>query len=495
MTSTVKRSDPGRRRGVHPRTISNRRLRWGVVAAAVLLAGCPAGDKAPDASDAEPSTTAAPTGPGAAATVGRGEGGPAGEFPPGPVPEPVDLAWLRREGDHLRAEDGRSFEVRGIDYAFNDEGFPPTVRNLTDADLDRIRGWGTTVVRIRLRDVRAGLYPSVPAEPGYLEELDRLIARINERGMYVILGSGGPYNLLTIDQHPGDPLFDSAKFLPANPAREAWMDHLDRLFDRYRDVPGIIGFDPVNEDISFPRDLHDAVYLESAHTEALARLRDDDQRHVYFQQPSGWTYQGFDVGIGHDLDDDNRFFCVKWGVTPRAEEVMARQVAWAEAAGTRLFVCEYALADVPAVGEEAELALQDEALRLIDAHAVGSTRLGYGSTITAGLIEEDGSEAFWLEGLVQPQASFVGGAVASAAWDRVARHATMILELDGSGVTEVLVPIRLYPDGFAASAAGNVVAVDPETAISGGPIRWDPATATLTLDRDTATITLEVSPR
>ncbi|CAN5494582.1 hypothetical protein BH20ACT2_BH20ACT2_16090 [soil metagenome] len=106
---------------------------------------------------------------------------------------------------------------------------------------------------------------------------------------------------------------------------------------------------------------------------------------------------------------------------------MVRHLAWADDAATPLFVCEYAPADVDGVDREALLDLQDETLRLIDDHAVGAVRLGYGSTIRSGLIEEDRSETFWLEGLVQPQATFVGGTLSAAEWDRHQRRSTIWL--------------------------------------------------------------------
>src|SRR5690554_1929878 len=63
---------------------------------------------------------------------------------------------------------------------------------------------------------------------------------------------------------------------------------MSMIFDRYKDVPGVLGFDAINEDFSFPPEVHDKLFMKEAHELLLARLRAVDSRHIYFQQPAGW---------------------------------------------------------------------------------------------------------------------------------------------------------------------------------------------------------------
>lgn len=453
------------RRGATP--VSRWRRVIGVVA---LWAVTACSGAASDGDDAAPSTVA-----------------------PAPAPSVVELPWLRRDGVFLRDDQGRAFIVRGVDYAYDDDGYPPERFELLDEDLDAIRSWGMNTIRIRVRDRRAGMYPSVPAEAGYLEGLDDLVRRVNERGMYVIIATGGPYNLLTINQHPDDPLFDSAKLLPGNPAREQWLDHLDRIFDRYRDWPGVIGFDPINEEIALPPDRLDADYMQAAHADALARLRDDDERHVYFQQPSGWNYQGRSVGVGHDLGDDNRFFCVKWAITPRAAERFVEQQRWAEAAGTPLFVCEWSLIDVTDVPEEAKLRLQREVEDLLAGGLTGAVRLGYLPNIRAGLVTEDREERFWIDEWVRPTPDWIGGDPESMAWDPASRTFTLTVLADGRSPTTIFVPARTYPDGFEVRmSTGHAVTVGGGETFDGGAVAFDPATRVLTVTPGAGRLTVVV---
>ncbi|MGH2532098.1 MAG: glycoside hydrolase family 5 protein [Thermomicrobiales bacterium] len=436
--------------------------------------------------------------------AGRSGGGAAaaprsqGEFPIGEAPAIVPMPWLRRDGRFFRAEDGRTTILRGVDYAFNSVGLVDLRFDLTNADLDRIASWGMNALRIRLRDARAGYFPSRPAEPGYLEELDRLIARANDRGLYVIVATGGPEDLLSIGKHPEDPLHDCAKFLPGNPAREHWFGYLEGIVRRYRDWPGVVGFDLINEDISYPPEIHDAVFMGPAHQEALARLRAVDDRHVYFQQPAGWDYQGHSVASGYDLGDPNRFFASKWGVRPgenvqRLEEMLG----WAVEAGTDLFLAEYNLSDRGTLEVATMEAVQREVLALLDGALISGLRLGYLPAVSGALISEAREEAFWLAEMVRPYPVWIGGVVTSLAWDFDAAKLRLELALDGRGPTELAVSIaRTYPGGFiATTAAGDRLTVsNAHDVVAAGALRWDERAGRIVLAAGKGAETLTLLP-
>lgn len=414
---------------------------------------------------------------------------------------PAALPWLRRDGRFLRAEDGRSMIVHGADYAYNTIGLAEeVVIQLTDADLDRIAGWGMNTLRIRLRDYRAGLYPGRPPEPSYLEGLDDLIRRANARGLYAIIGIAGPDDLLGIKHHPEHPLFDQARFLPDNPARTQWLAYLESIFTRYRDWPGVIGFDPINEDYAYPPEVHDQLVLEAAHRDALAALRRVSPRHIYFQQPSGWVYMNQPVAVGHDLGDPNRFFCVKWqtnqgGVSPEWQSAMLN---WAAAAGTPLFVCEYLIFDVPNASVEQMLALQRAALGFLDRELIGSVRLGYLPRIGSALITPEGEEKFWLQEFARPYPVWVGGVATALQYDFDARALRLQIERDGSGPTEIAVPLAYaYPGGFVASTSdGTTLVHDGSRVLRASGLDWrDTAGGRLIVPAGSGEQTIVIRPR
>lgn len=394
-------------------------------------------------------------------------------------PAAAALPRLRRDGNFLVDPAGRTFVARGVDYSYDTIGIIDYRVELTDADLDRFAEWGMNLLRIRLRDARAGLYaPQTPEESGYLDRLDDLIRRANARGLYVIIGMGGPDLLTGIDRHPQEPLGEVAKFFET-PRRQHWLSYLERIYRRYAGWPGVIGFDPINEDIALPPEAHDAQFMGRAHADALARLRQVSPLPVYFQQTSGWVYQGRLVGVGHSLPDQNRFFCVKWAghvqanITP--EQRFAAFLQWAQQAQAPLFVCEYLLPDRDPLTVQQKLDEQRRAQNLLDQHLIGSSRFGYEPLVLGALILESREPKFWVSEWVRPYPLFVGGRPISIDYDYGVRALTMVADLNSTGETLVHIPASTYPDGFEMNVAGLSLRVEPGGTTLSASLRWDPA--------------------
>lgn len=411
---------------------------------------------------------------------------------------PVAMSWLRSDGEVIRDEAGRTFVMRGIDYSYNTIGITDDAPfDIDGGDLDRMVAWGANVLRIRLRDVRSGLYAPQPyEEAGYLAGLDRLIHDANARGLYVILAMGGPDLLTAIDKHPVEPLGELAKFFPPmnhnrgqsiGRRQTRWLNYLGRIYTRYRDWPGLMAFDPINEEIALPRQRLDADFMADLHALALIRLRSIDSRHIYIQQTSGWVYQGFLGARGHVLDDANRLFCAKmagnmqedeFGDLIQPEERLPRLLEWAAQAGAPPLLCEYNLFDHGSqVSIPQKLNLQRRVLRVLDAHRLGSVRLGYLPLIGGALVMGDdrGREAkFWLSELIRAYPQWIGGALDAVGYDFSTRALSLAATLDGSGDTVLHVPAHPYPQGFAINASnGATLTVGADGAASGAGILWD----------------------
>ena len=427
--------------------------------------------------------------------------GGAPEFEVGEPAEIVPLPWLRQEGRHWVAEDGRTTILYGVDYLYNRPGINPRSHNLTTADFERIRSWGMNLLRIRLRASRSGWDPGAEPEAGFLENLDHVIAEANRHGIYVIIATGGPEGATHAwEGNSFTPGHEQLKFIAGTPQHEAWLDHLESIWRRYTDWPGVVGFDAINEDLSYPIGVHDRLFMGPGHEAALRVLRQriGDDRHVYFQQPSGWGYWNFPGTVGHDLGDANRHFCFKWGANnaqgaevdhdARMDE-MERQAN--EEAGAPLFICEWVLYSNANNSENQMLAIQRQAMEAMDAHLVGGARNLYGDSDLHGLLNPDGTERFWLRELIRPYPVWVGGAVTSIDWDFDARRLQLGLELDGSGDTEIFVPrTRSYAEGFTATTStGETLTVDSNGVATGTGLQWNEDGQRLVLPLSTHTST------
>jgi Cellulase (glycosyl hydrolase family 5)/Glycoside hydrolase family 5 C-terminal domain len=419
-----------------------------------------------------------------------------GEFPVKAAPAIVPLPWLRRDGALFRASDGRTTILRGVDYPYNEEPFEPPY-NLTDRDFARIASWGLNLLRIRLSGVRSGYVPDHPPEPGYLEHLDHLIADANRDGIYVLLST------VTGDvesQHLLDQTNERVKFIDGTRDHAWWMDFQAAIFRRYRDWPGVVGFDTINEDDSYPPYVADQHFIGPAHREIDAILRRSDPRHVYFQEPSGWSYWNAEywpgMMSGADLGDPNRFYCPKWKVGADPAGVLDVKDQLAVESNAPMFICEFWI-DKGTAGDYTDvMARQREALNAMDQRLLGAVRVLYGPSDGYGTFLSDGTEAPWVQEFARPYPRWAGGTITSIAFDFDARVLRTAFDLDGSGPTEIFVPQgRMYRNGFVASAStGARLVCRGSGVLEAHGLSWDAARQMLVAPAQVGRAVITVAP-
>jgi hypothetical protein len=404
-----------------------------------------------------------------------------GEFADATPPAIVPLPWLRRDGRLFRADDGRTTILRGVDWPYNAEIFEAPY-DLQEADFERMASWGINLLRVRIAGYRSGYLPGHPAEPGYWEHLDHLIAAANRHGIYVLPATvTGDLEALVVGAHAHERL----KFVEGTANRAWWLDFQAKLFERYRDWPGVVGYDTINEDNSYPPYVHDRLFMGPAHRAIDAALRRTDDRHIYFQEPSGWAYWGAEYipGMmnGVDIGDPNRFFCPKWKADGDAALDLETKGRLAQESDAPLFACEYWITKT---GDDGTVNAQQRAvLAAMDEQLVGGVRVLYGPSNGYGTQLADGSEAPWVAEFARPYPLWAGGTITSIDYDFGARELTVGFDLDGSGPSEVFVPARHYPDGFVAHSS------------NGADISWDAARQRVVLPAGTGAVTLTIAPR
>ena len=418
-----------------------------------------------------------------------------GEFAEKPPPAIVQLPWLTRDGRLFRADDGRTTLLRGVDWPYNAEIFEAPY-NLEEADFERMASWGVNLLRVRIAGYRSGYLPDHPAEPGYWEHLDHLIAAANRHGIYVMPATvTGDVEAMVVGTHAHERL----KFVAGTPNHAWWLEFQSKLFERYRDWPGVVGYDTVNEDNSYPPYIHDRVFMGPAHQAIDAELRRIDDRHIYFQEPSGWAYWGAEYipGMmnGNDIGDPNRFFCPKWKADGDAGLDLDTKGRLAEESAAPLFACEYWITKT---GDDGTVNAQQRAvLDAMDDRLVGGVRVLYGPSAGYGTQLPDGSEAPWVDEFARPYPVWAGGTIASIDYEFDARRLSVGFELDGSGPTEVYVPVaRHYRDGFVASSTAGAELVHAGDGVASATgMSWDGDRQRVVLPAHTGQVTLTVVPR
>src|SRR5205807_2520280 len=252
------------------------------------------------------------------------------------------------------------------------------------------------------------------------------------------------------------------------------------VFRRYENWPGVVGFDAINEDDSYPPFIHDRVFMGPAHRAIDAGLRNSvgDSRHIYFQEPSGWSYWGAEYwpGMmqGNDIGDPSRFYCPKWKPGGNANGDLDTKGQLAVQSNAPMFMCEMW---VDNSNPATVAAWQRDGQAAMDARLIGGVRTTYPYADGYGMLSyPDNTEVPWIKEFARPYPEWAGGTIQSVHYDYDARRLVVGFALDGSGVSEVFVGhAGTYPDGFTATTStGASLSVDG----SGGVVQasgmsWD----------------------
>jgi hypothetical protein len=287
------------------------------------------------------------------------------------------------------------------------------------------------------------------------------------------------------------------KFLPGTPNRDWWIAFEAAMFARYKNWPGVVGFDTINEDNSFPPFVHDRFMMGPAHRDILAALRSSDSRHVYFQEPSGWSYWGAEYWPGMmngvDVGDPNRFFCPKWKPGGSASQDLDTKGVLAQQSNVPMFMCEIW---IDQSDQTTLLSWQRDAANAMDARLIGGVRTTYPHAAGYGMLNPDGSEVFWIREFARPYPTWVGGRISSIDYEFDARRLVVGLSLDNSGPTEIYAsPDRTYPTGFVASTStGARLVYDGFQVVEGSGMSWDQTRRRVVLPAGTGTVTLTIEP-
>lgn len=453
-----------------------------LVAASAIAIGCSSGEPATPPADA-----------------GAGGGGSCSITPPA-------LPDTRLHADGIRFRDalGRVVILRGVNAGgrskfapFAPFDFTPeTYDEALAAYLDRAAAWGLDALRVSFT------WAAVEPEKGkddeaFLGRYDKLIDGAWARGMMTIVefhqdiyaevfcGDGFP--AWTVPDPKPAPHHDcpswsagyftddamraafDAFWAPGSPVRADYEALWDRMAKRYKDRPGVIGFELMNEPGWGTADLDtfEATTLSTFFAEMVARVRKTAPETLLFIDATGPDAGAVSTGVKRPPGEGIVFaphyyqLAALAGVTANAGAVRLDLTKWRNVGNawqSPVLVGEFGTSN-EATDTPAYMTAHFDAL---DALGISGTQWEYSVAVEEwnsedlSLARADGTETPMAASIVRAYPRRVAGDDVAFAYDAAARSFTLsYTPLAGEGVTEIAAPARLYPKGLDVTVTGG----------------------------------------
>jgi endoglycosylceramidase len=376
---------------------------------------------------------------------------------------------------------------------------PPFLPLADPAQLDPFPAWGWNLVRLLLQweaaEPEQGKY-----DDAYLDQVIDLARACAARGLHTIIdfhqdlyarqygGDGAP--AWALPPVPGGPRYTGRKWFlnylrceDLVRAEERFWRNEDGLQDRYHGmlahvarrfagVPGVLGYDPINEPMGRPRDLRrrfERDTLALFYRRAIAAVRQGDPGRLVFIEPSPLAGLGFrsrlpplresEVVYAPHLYDPiaiatGRFrpALATHGRTARRHAAAARRM------GAPLLIGEFGVLNGHAGGR----ALLESQVSHLDARFLSWAAWHYNPSDVdwndedASLVDADGREREFMAPLVRPYAPAVAGRLTWCRYDpRATRFNLRYVPQAGCGEpTEVVIPARCFRAGASIAVEG-----------------------------------------
>lgn len=397
------------------------------------------------------------------------------------------------EGGAIRDGVGRTLILRGMNVS-QAHKHPPWFDFHGAADFARLRAdWGMNSVRLLLE--WAAIEPSQGSyDQAYLDAVAERLDWAEEAGLLVVLdmhqdvygvgfagGNGAPRWTCAEERYlaftPKTPWFlgytDPAvqacfdDFWKSRALQGAYAAVWGEVARRFKDHPAVLGFDPMNEPYwgTIPPDVHEATRLGPLYEKVVAAVRAQAPGWLAFLEPSAARNLGLPTALPefsfgnivyapHSYNADAE---AGRGFDPAARQAVLDNVAKlseeARRLGAALWIGEYGgTAAHPGITEYMDA--QYDAAAAVGA---GQMYWEYGKNDGYGFLDPDGNEKPALAaGVVRPYPERLYGNDVSWSWDEASRKFHVSYDPLGgtTAPSELSVPPRLYPEGYAVDCGG-----------------------------------------
>jgi endoglycosylceramidase len=419
-----------------------------------------------------------------------------------PVPS---SSRLHAEGTQLRDTVGRVVVLRGVDaggrsklppfapFDFADGGYDAAL----GAYLDRAASWGIDTLRVPFTWEAVEPTEGVDDE-AFLQRYDALLDAAWKRGLRTIVDfhqdiyaaflCGDGFPAWTVPgPHPAPhhdcpgwgtryltdadvrAAFD-AFWADGSPARTAYLKLWDRIATRYRDRPGVIGFEPFNEPApgTADPDTWAATTLTTFYTVVGARIHAAAPEALVFVDATGIDSVTVATSLQRPQGEGFVFAPHYYqpgaltGQTPDPGLVRSAFQRWANVGkkwNVPVLVGEFGAVNATP-NATAYLAAHFDAL---DALGIGGTEWEYSVSKELwngedlSLVGGDGKENPLATAIVRPFPRAVAGDGVVFSYEAGSRAMALRYTPAASGVTEIAIPERAYPAGYSVSITGGCV--------------------------------------
>jgi endoglycosylceramidase len=418
------------------------------------------------------------------------------------TPPVLATSALHADGTTFRDALGRAVFLRGVDAGGRSKFAPFAPFDFSGADydtalaayLDRAASWGVDVLRVPF--VWAAVEPTQGTyDQGFLTRYDALLDGAWARGLLTVIdfhqdvysdvycGDGFP-DWTIPDPHPaphhdcpgwggeylGDPDVQSAfdRFWAAgSTVRPAYDKLWDMMAMRYASHPGVVGFEPINEPGWGSADMatFEATTLTTFYDDMAARLNAAAPGALVFVDTTGvdgitlTTTLSRPAGTGIVFAPHYYQLAALAGSPSDPDRVKDDLQNWSDRAAqwsVPVFLGEFGASN-PTPDVAAYLTAHFDAL---DALGMSGTEWEYSVSTDfwngedLSLVRADGTENPSARAILRPHPRAIAGAGITFSYDASSRAATLQYT-PASGVSEVAVPARAYPAGYAVQVTGG----------------------------------------
>jgi endoglycosylceramidase len=454
----------------------------GTFAAMPAVAGC---------SSAPPATASPPLDAGKDAA--KADAGPPGACVLA-APTPGD--WrLHVDGQVLRDALGRVVFLRGVaagsrskfapyvPFDFATTSYPAAL----GAFMDRAQSWGIDAMRLVF--TWAALEPvQGQYDMTWLSRYQQLVDAAWARGMWVVVDfhqdvysesfCGDGFPSWTIPNAPAAahdcPNWNSEYFgatvqqafdafwKAGSPVMTEYLAAWDTMIARFKDEPGVVGFEPINEPAagSQAMDTFEATTLTSFYTQMLARMRQAAPSTLVFLDASPIDATTLTTSLGRPGGDGIVFAPHFYPFDTTPSNVAMNLQPWAQVGvswNVPVFLGEFGepRATMGVVDYDTAVSAALDSLGMSGTQWEYSQSSEEWNSESYEVVAADGTEYPIAQVLVRPFARAVAGSSITQSWDAAKSTFTLSYQPAAGGTTEVQLPSRAYPQGLRVDVTGG----------------------------------------
>ncbi len=412
------------------------------------------------------------------------------------IPAPAPSSWrLVADGTQFRDALGRVVFLRGVDaggrskfapyvpFDYEDGGYATAL----DAYMAHAAMWGIDVMRVPFS--WSALEPTQGADdPDWLSRYDQLLTAAWAQGIWTIVdfhqdvysesfcGDGFPgwtipdagpyehdcpgwqleyYNDVGVQQS-FDRFWDAG-----SPIQSAYLSAWSVMLARYNAMPGVIGFEPINEPGwgSGDEGTFSATTLTAFYSMMIPFMNAAAPASLVFIDPPGVDGSTVSTMLGRPDAGTGFVFAPHYypisGATSDQQSGLTPWQAMGTAWNVPIFVGEFGASHTGT----ANIAYMTEVFDALDALNLSGSEWEYSveseewNSETDSIVEADGGEYPIAQAVQRPYARAVAGSAITQAYDSTSTTFTLSFT-PASGVTEVAMPANIYPTGYSVTLTG-----------------------------------------